>query len=148
MPNKKAEEFYRSRQIAVLGMSRKKQNFGWHIHKGLTDGGVEVFAVHPGGGKTRDVEFYESCSSLPESVDAAVVCFDIEKSDELFDDLKKSNLKKIWFQQGSFDKAALDKARQLGFDTYTGCALMYAPDTPFFHRIHRFFHELFAKDKD
>lgn len=144
-PSKSAADFYNAGNYAVLGMSRKKKNFGWAVYDSLLKTGVKVYPVHPDGGNVRGVEFYRSVRDLPEEVDSAIICFDTGKSGRVLDDLEESGIKNIWFQHGSYDQSILNEARERNMQVRTGCAIMYIPRAGFPHRLHRFFHELFSK---
>lgn len=148
MPNSRISRFYDSNGFAVLGMSRKKKNMGWFIYDGFLKAGAKVFAVHPAGGTVRNVEFHKSIRALPVQVEAAVLCHKMADSEDLLKDLKESGVRKIWLQQGSCHSSVKSKAENLGFETYSGCAMMFMPQSSFPHRLHRFFHDLFAKGKD
>ena len=147
MPGSKAGNFYNSDGFAILGMSRSRKNFAWTIYDGFVKSGMPVFPVHPSGGEIKGVRFYDSLAALPRKVEAAVVSLNVSKADHLLSRLKENGVKKIWFQQGSYDNNVLKKADDLEFETYTGCAMMYLPGTLWLHRVHRFFHELVSKGK-
>jgi len=145
MPNNRATRFFQSDKYAVLGMSRTRKNFAWHIYRRLLKSGATVFAVHPEGGVSRDVPFYRSLDSLPEKVESALICFDVTKSGIMVNELKNSGIRTVWFQQGSYNDSIIEDVRCQGIEAYTGCAMMYMPQASFPHRLHRFFHELTAK---
>jgi predicted CoA-binding protein len=147
-PNKRADLFYDAGRFAVLGMSKTKKNFAWSVYNGLVKAGLDVFPVHPEGGSSRGIEFFKTCAEIPGAPDAAVLCFDLTKSTDTLRALKESGIRKLWLQQGSFDKSHLKEAEELGLECYTGCAMMYMPETAFIHRFHRFLHELFTKGTD
>ena len=142
------EKFYDSHSFLLIGMSKKRKNFAWGIYKGLANTGRKVYALHPNGGEKDSVEFYSGVENVPEKPDACIVCTDLKDNDKLLSELSDSGIKKIWFQQGSYNKDVLEKARMHNIDPLTGCALMYLPGTSVIHRIHRFFHELFTKGQD
>jgi len=148
MPSSRIERFFQSDNFAILGMSRTKRNFAWMIYDGFVKAGARVFAVHPVGGKVRNIEFYSSLGSLPVPVDAAVLCFDMAISNNILKEMKDYGIKRIWLQQGACKASVVREAGDMGFETFTGCALMYMPGASFPHRLHRFFKELFAKGKD
>jgi predicted CoA-binding protein len=126
-------------------MSKTKKNFAWSVYNGMVKAGLDVFPVHPAGGESCGVEFFKTCAEIPGAVEAAVLCFKVRKSSDTLKELKESGVKRIWFQQGSYDKSQLEEAEELGFEYHTGCAMMYIPEAAFIHRVHRFLHELFTK---
>lgn len=145
MPNDRFAQFYQSESFAVIGMSKSRRNFAWSIHNGLVKAGKKVFPVHPEGGYSRGIQFYDSIESLPLTPEAAILSLNLKKHPGILPALRASGIKKIWLQQGSYDNSVLREARRAGLNPVTGCVLMYLPGTSFFHRLHRFFYELFKK---
>jgi predicted CoA-binding protein len=148
MPDSNIEDFYNSENFALIGMSRKRNNFAWSIYKTFTGAGRKIYPLHPEGGERNVVSFFKEFEDLPVKPDACIVCTDLKKHGDLIPRLSNSGIDKIWFQQGSYDKTILENARQNHFDPLTGCVLMYFPGISFGHRLHRFFHELFSKGKN
>ena len=145
MPDDRIELFYQSESFAVVGMSKSRRNFAWSIHDSLVKAGKRVFPVHPEGGYSRDVQFYDSIESLPLIPEAAIIGLDLKKQDGILPELKASGIRKVWLQQGSYNNSILEEAERAGLNPVTGCALMYLPGASFLHRLHRFLHELFKK---
>jgi predicted CoA-binding protein len=148
MPDNRSDRFFDSGSFVLFGMSRKRKNFAWSIHKALIEAGKNVFPVHPQGGKTDGVEFYSSVDSLPDSPDAGIICLNLNKHLDTVPELKTAGLKKIWLQQGSYDNSALAELESAGVDCLKGYALMYIPGTSFPHRFHRFLHRLFSRGQN
>jgi predicted CoA-binding protein len=145
MQNDRMAQFYQSPSFAVIGMSRSRRNFAWAIHDGLIKAGKKVFPVHPEGGYSQGIQFYDSIGSLPLTPEAAILSLDLKERPEILSELKASGIKKVWLQQGSFDNSILQETERAGLNPITGCALMYLPGTSFIHRLHRFLYELFKK---
>jgi predicted CoA-binding protein len=91
------------------------------------------------------VQFYSSFRELPDPAEGVIVSADLRKTRGLLEELKNSGAKAIWFQQGCFDKKVLAQANELGLDPIKGCAFMYMPGSPVFHRFHRAINDLFGK---
>ena len=145
MPSNRVIEFYQSESFAILGLSQKKKNFAWSIYKAMMKLGKTIFPIHPDGGVSQDVQFYRSLDGTDKIPEAVIVCLNLDKANGLLERLRDSGITKIWFQQGSHKAEHMEKARKLGLDPITGCALMYMPGTSLLHRIHGFFHERFTK---
>ncbi len=145
MPNDRIAQFCQSESFAVIGMSKSRRNFAWAIYNSLIKAGKKVFAVHPGGGNSWGVQFYNSIESLPLLPGAAILCLNLKKQRGILPELKASGIERVWLQQGSFDNSILEEAERAGLNPITGCALMYLPGASFIHRLHRFLYELFKK---
>lgn len=148
MPDSRTEEFYNSDNFALVGMSKKRNNFAWYIHKIFTRAGRKVYPLHPAGGEKNGVRLYEKMEDLPEKPDACIVCTNLKKNNAVIPYLAESGIDNIWFQDGSYNKTVLKMAADHKLNPITGCVLMYFPGISFGHRVHRFFHELFSKGKN
>jgi len=147
-PNNRFDRFYRSKGFAIFGISRSKKGFGWEIYRNFAGSGARVVPVHPDSGSFEEIEIYSSVDSLPDFVDAAIICFNLKKDSSLLLELRKSRIKRVWLQQGSYDRSVVSRAKEIGLEVYTGCALMYLPGMGFPHNLHRFFHNLFSKGQN
>jgi predicted CoA-binding protein len=147
MPADKLKEFYDSGSFSLIGMSHKKTNFAWGVHKSFTGAGKKVYALHPDGGEKKGVKFYRDFNELPEKTDACIVCTDLKNNQGLISELADSGIGRVWFQQGSYDDNTLETARKAGMSPLTGCVFMYFPEASFLHKVHRFLYELLGKGK-
>jgi predicted CoA-binding protein len=147
MPDKRITEFYNSDSFLLIGMSKKRRNFAWGIYKSFTGAGRRVFPLHAEGGEKDGAKFYSSLEELPERPEACIVSADLKKNRAFVSELADSGIKRFWFQQGSYDKDLLEIVRKRNIAAFTGCVLMYLPESSFPHKIHRFFHELFTKGR-
>lgn len=148
MPSSRIEDFFNSDGFVLIGMSRKRRNFGWEIYKNLRAADREVYPVHREGGEKDGVTFYRGIGEIGKKPEACIICASLKNDDSLITELANSGIERFWFQQGSYDKAVLTRARDHDIDPITGCAIMYIPGTSFIHRFHRFFHELLSKGED
>lgn len=145
MPSERVVDFYNCHSFAIVGMSRSNKNIGWAIYDQLAALGKQVYAVNPKGGEFEGVRFYRTLDMLPESPEAVIVCMLPDNTREVLESVYESDAKYVWFQQGSFDDDVLAVAARLGLDPIKGCAMMYMPDTVFFHKLHRTINELLGK---
>jgi uncharacterized protein len=71
---KVVDDFLSQKKIAVVGVSRTKTKFGNAIYKELKQKGYDVYAVNPHISTFNDDPCYADLLSLPEKVDAAIIC--------------------------------------------------------------------------
>ncbi len=134
--NERIERFINAKKYAVVGVSTKK--FGGDIYRTLKQRGLTVFPVHPTATTFDDDPCYPDLSSLPETVDAAVITISPEKTMPVVEDAKKAGVPRLWFQQGAKSPDAVAKAESYGIETVTGkCILVYAPPVNGIHAFHR-----------
>ncbi|OGC90815.1 MAG: hypothetical protein A2W25_12835 [candidate division Zixibacteria bacterium RBG_16_53_22] len=144
MPSNRVRQFYESDSFAIVGVSRNRLNFTRSIHDSLVALGKRVYAIGPQGGNFNGVNFYDSFKSLPEKPQAVIIGTRPENAQSIIDEVAASGAEHIWLQQGCYDRHLLALVSRLGINPIKGCALMYMPGTPFFHRIHRAIAELFG----
>jgi len=142
MPSDRVLQFYESESFAVIGVSRTRRNTARAIYDGLAATGKRVYAIGTQGGRFGGIDIYDSLKSLPERPQAIIVSARPGRTPALVDEVAASGAKFLWLQQGSFDKHVLALLSHQGIDPIKGCAIMYMPGQPFFHRIHREFTEL------
>jgi len=144
MPNNTTEKLFESNSIALIGLDRKREKFGWTIYDELTLRGASLYAVNDNGGEVSGVTLYKSLSTLPQKPDAVVVLANSKKYPKILDDIIGANIPLVFFQYGTYNKIILEKIRAIGLNAGSGCAMMYLSNTGTVHKIHRFIHELFA----
>jgi predicted CoA-binding protein len=145
MPSDRVTHFYDLESFAIIGVSRTDKNMGWAIYEQLSKTGKRVYAINSQSGVRDGVKLYPSLESLPETPQGIIVSVDPSKTRGLLESLKASNVQYIWFQQGSFNHDVISKSQELGLNPIKGCAMMYMPGTPGFHRFHRAINEFFGK---
>ena len=70
---KLVEDFIAQKNIAVVGVSRKKSKFGNYIYRELKKKDYRVFAVNPKLEFTEGDKCYPDLSSIPEKLDGVVI---------------------------------------------------------------------------
>ncbi|HYF95312.1 MAG TPA: CoA-binding protein [Symbiobacteriaceae bacterium] len=144
MPSRSvAREFLGQRRIAVVGVSRNKDDFSRLVFKKFQDRGYEVYAVNPAGESTESMQFYPSVRDLPEPVDGALLMVPATRSESVIRDCQAAGIRRVWLygsghQGGSVSPEAMALARSTGMSVVDGiCPLMFIGGFP--HNIHRWF---------
>ena len=135
-----SHSFLSGSSVAVFGVSPGRKTFASGIYEALEKAGIKAYRVNPSG----DTGFYNDLDSLPESAEAVYIATNSQNADKIADLAIAYGAKKIWFQFGSYNKSLIAKCKDAGMEIHTGCLMMYIPDVGLMHRVHRFFHELFA----
>jgi predicted CoA-binding protein len=135
--------FLASSRIAVFGISPMRKTFAAGINKNLEESGFQVFPVNP----QASARFYPNLSALPDQVESAYVATRPENTSKIIDDLIGYAIKRIWLQNGLFNDHILNKCREAGIETYTGCLMMYLPSAGFIRKFHRVVHEFLRRNK-
>ena len=132
------EDFIAQKKIAVVGVSRKKTNFGNAIYKELKQKGYNVFPINPHMNTFEGDTCYPDLLSLPEKVDAVIINVPPAQTEKVVREAKQAGINKVWLQQGSQSESAIKFCEENEFDCVSNeCILMFAQPSAFIHRAHR-----------
>ena len=142
---KSINEFISQKNIAVAGVSRKKQKFGNSIFTELTKKGYNVYPVNPHLDEYDGKKCYKEIASLPKEVSAIVINTKPATSKVLVEEAELKGIKNIWLQQGSADKDTIALSNQSNSNIITKeCIIMYAEPVKGFHKFHRWLKKSFG----
>ena len=147
MASKKlVEEFLAQKNIAVVGVSRKKTKFGNAIYRELKQKDYNVFAVNPNMSEFEGDTCYSDLLSIPEKVDAVVINVPPMQTEKVVREVNEAGIKKVWLQQGSQSDEAINYCEENGIDCISNeCILMFAQPSAFIHRAHKWVWGVFGK---
>ena len=147
MTSKKlVEEFLAQKNIAVVGVSRKKTKFGNAIYRELKQKDYKVFAVNPNMSEFEGDTCYSDLLSIPEKVDAVVINVPPMQTEKVVREVNEAGIKKVWLQQGSQSDEAINYCEENGIDCISNeCILMFAQPSAFIHRAHKWVWGVFGK---
>ena len=132
------EEFLSENKIAVVGVSRKKTKFGNAIYREMKLKGYKVFAINPNMNVYEGDVCYPDLHSLPEKVDAAIICVTPLQTEKVIKEVKEAGVKKVWLQQGSQSENAIKYCEENRIDCVSNeCVLMFAQPSAFIHKAHK-----------
>lgn len=120
--------FLNSRPIAVFGVSRDPEKYGYKVYRTLKDKGLHVYGVNP---RTTEVDgdpLYPDLRSLPELPEAIVTVVPPEVTREVVRQALQAGVRKIWMQPGSEHAEAIAAAEQAGATVVHGgpCIMVVA----------------------
>lgn len=68
----------------------------------------------------------------------AHVADDTSRTEQVVKDALAAGIRRVWMQQGTESAAAIQFCQENGISEVHGeCIMMHAPNTAFFHKIHR-----------
>lgn len=143
MPSRSVvREFLNQRRIAVVGVSRNKDDFSRLMYKQFQASGYQVYAVNPAAESTDSMHYYRSVRDLPEPVDGALVMVPAAQSAAVVQDCQAAGIRRVWLYraagEGSVSPEAVALARSAGMALVDGaCPFMFIGSFP--HKIHRLF---------
>lgn len=139
------EAFTAQKNIAVAGVSRKKQKFGNAIYKEMAKKGYNVYPVNPNLKEYDGKKCYKDIASLPEEVTAIIINTKTETTKELVAEAKGKGIKHLWLQQGAADKETLNNLPDNGTNFITKeCIMMFAGEVKGIHGFHKWLKKSFG----
>lgn len=140
------EEFLSQRTLAVVGVSHNRSKFGNMVYRELKSDGYRVLAVNPNSESIEGDPCYPNLKALPEKVDGVVIILPPAQSEKIVQEANEAGIRRIWLQQGAESPAAVRYCTEHGMTVISGeCILMYPKGTPFFHKFHAWFKQLFGQ---
>ena len=123
--DREIKNFYKLKNIAVVGMSKNQEKPSHYVAKYLIQEGFNVIPVNPTVDEIFNKKCYKYVSEIEESVDVVDI---FRKSEDVLpivqDAIKKKGIKLIWLQKGIFNTEAEELAKKTGIDfIYNRCML-------------------------
>ena len=120
------KEFYRLKNIAVVGMSKNEEKPAHQVPKYLIAHGYNIIPVNPTLTEVLGKKSYPSIEDIPEKIDIVDVFRRSEDVPAVIDDAirKKDGIKVIWMQIGIYNEEAEKKAKENGIDVVYNRSMM------------------------
>jgi predicted CoA-binding protein len=139
------QEFIAERTIAVVGMSRAPQSFSANATKELKAKGYRIFPVNPNAAEIQREKCFPSLAALPEPVGAVLFLTPPAATERAVREAAEAGMTLMWIQQGAESKEALAFCQEKNLHAVSGhCILMFAEPVGSFHKVHRWFKNLFG----
>lgn len=110
------EKMLESKTWAVVGVSSKKDKWGYKIWNILKEHGYKTYGVNPNYDEIEGEKIYKSLSDLPEKVDVIDMVVPKKVSMITLNEAKDLGVKNIFFQPGTYDKEVVKVAEELGLN--------------------------------
>ena len=107
------KEMMESNKRVVVGVSGKKEKYGYKIWKILREKGYTTYGVSPNYNELEGEKIYDSIASLPEKVDVLDMVVPPKVSIGVLDEAKEAGIDMIFFQPGTYDDEVVAKAEEL-----------------------------------
>lgn len=113
------EKMLASKTWVVVGVSSRKDKWGYKIWKILKEHGYNTYGVNPNYDEIEGEKIYKSLSDLPEKVDVIDMVVPRKVSMDTLREAKDLGLNNIFFQPGTYDKEVINLADELGLNYLT-----------------------------
>jgi len=118
------EEFFASKNFAVVGATNKVDKYGYKVWKRLAQLGKTCYPIHPNLAEIDGVKAYKSLAELPEVPEAVNIIVAPEITENVVAECKRLGIKKVWMQPGAESEKAIDYCNENGIDlVYDDCVL-------------------------
>ena len=87
--------------IAILGVSKNKTKYGYKVLKNLITKKLQIYPINPKYDKILGEKCYPSLTMLPTIPDFVVFIVPPKIGLATLKEVKKLNIKKVWFQPGA-----------------------------------------------
>lgn len=139
-------DFFSSKNLALVGFSRSGKKFGNAAYKELKKKDYNLFPIHPTESEIDGVKCYPNLTSLKNKIDGVFISIPSEKAEAVLDEAKSIGIRNVWLQKGAESEEVINHAKDLGLNMVTGkCILMYAEPVKSVHKFHRTIVKLFGK---
>jgi predicted CoA-binding protein len=143
---KSVDEFFTCKNLAVVGVSRKKSKFGNAIYKELKKKGIDVYGVNPNMDTIDGDKCYHDLKELEGKIDGVVNVVSPAQTNEVVKEANEIGVKNIWMQQGSESEEAIKYCQENGInEVHKECILMFAEPVKSFHSFHRWIWKVIGK---
>jgi uncharacterized protein len=119
------KDFYRLKNIAVVGISKNEEKPSHYVPKYLIEHGYNIIPVNPTVTEVLGKKSYQNIADIAEKIDIVDV---FRRSADVIpvieDAIKKKEVKVFWMQEGIYNEKAEKKAKENGIDVvYNRCMM-------------------------
>ena len=100
--------------IAMVGLSPLQKRPSYRIARGLQGAGYKIVPVRPLVAEILGEKAYSTLSEVPDPVDLVHVFRPARFLDTIVDECLARNFKRLWVQEGIYNAAAAERARDHG----------------------------------
>jgi len=140
------DQFLKSKNIAILGMSFNSAKFGNLAYKELSKKHYQLYPIHPKAKKIDGVKCYKEFGEIEQNIDGALISVPPSESDNIVELVHQAGIKNVWLQQGAQSEKAIQYCKENDINVvYNECILMFAEPVTSFHKFHHFLWKVLGK---
>lgn len=109
------KEMLEKKVWVVVGVTGKKDRFGYKIWKTLKEYDYETYGVSPNYEELEGDKIYPSLKDLPKKIDVLDMVVSPKIAMGVLDEAKEAEIEYIWFQPGTYNDAVIAKAKEMEF---------------------------------
>lgn len=136
------EDFLAQKRIAMVGVSRKMQDFSVLLLKELRKRGYEVVPINPNASDILGERCFARVQDIQPPVDTVLLMTSPSVTETVVEDCAEAGISRVWLYRAAGDGAVSPKAVQFckerGIQVIAGeCPFMFLPENGF-HALHGF----------
>lgn len=109
------EEMLEKKSWAVVGVTNKKDRFGYKIWKILREHNYTSYGVNPNYNEIDGEKIYQSLKDVPGKIDIINMVISPKYGASILDQAKELGIEYIFFQPGTYNEDIINKTESLGF---------------------------------
>ena len=135
------QDFLGQKRLAVVGVSRKPEDFSRKLFLELRGRGYDVVPVNPEAAEIDGQKCYAHLQDVQPPVDGALLMTSPSASETVVQECASAGIKRVWMYRASGDGAVSQQAVRFceahNISIIPGeCPLMFFPHGAWFHRLH------------
>lgn len=114
----------KGKKIAVVGVSKNQEKFGYKIFRDLLKNGFNIKAIGREGGTILGERIYSSLNEIEGKLDIVITVVPPAVTEKIVEEAIELGINEIWMQPGSESKVAIEKAESRGIKTTSNRCIM------------------------
>jgi len=110
--------------IAVVGVSKDEEKFGFKVFNDLLRKGQNVYGVNPNTKVVLGQKIYSNLRNLPKIPNLVITVVSPKVTEKIVDECISLGIKEIWMQPGSESEKAIKKAESSGISVIHNACIM------------------------
>lgn len=144
-----AQDFLAQSSIAVVGVSRDREEAANFIYRRLKQSGHEVFAVNPNADTVEGDRCYATLQAVDRAIDGVVVVTKPQITDDIVRECASLKIPRVWMHHSMGNSVSPDAVAFCHANNITvipgGCPMMFCKPVDFGHKCIKWFMNLTGK---
>jgi predicted CoA-binding protein len=141
---KEIDDFFQSKAIAIVGVSRDKNHFSHLLADAFIKREYKVYPINPNTDEICEIKCFRSISQVPDDVEAIYIIMRSDLAIDMAREAAARGIRKIWIHVKCNSPEIKDISSKYGISIIAGeCFFMWAEPVKGIHRFHRFIRSLF-----
>ncbi len=140
-------EFLGRKRLALVGISRNRDDFTRAVFRELAGRGYDVVPVNPAAAEIEGRKCFSSVAEISPGVDTALIMTAPAVTEQVVRACSSAGISRVWMHRGAgkgaVSQTAIDYCKSHGINVVAGqCPMMFLEGVGAVHGIHAFFKRL------